>query len=227
MGKAIESILIERGHTTIPVDSPEERKSLNNTDFDAAIEFSMPESAYENIRFALDHNIPVLSGTTGWLNRKQEIENHTKKSGGSFFYASNYSLGVNIFFQLNKKMAEVMNKFPEYDVSMKEVHHTKKLDSPSGTAITLADLIIQKMDRKSGWKENTDQTEFINIKAERIGEVPGTHHVMYSSEIDSIELTHTAHSRAGFAMGAVLVAEWIADKKGVLSMDDFLGDLMN
>lgn len=227
MGKAIESILINRGHTTISVDNLAERDKVDTNSISVAIEFSTPDTAFDNIKYALQHNIPVLCGTTGWLDKLEQVKLICEKANGTFFYASNYSLGVNIFFQLNKKFAQVMNKFDQYDVQMNEVHHIHKLDSPSGTAISLAELIIEQYDQKVGWKEGTDNKSLINIKSERIGETPGTHHVQYKSDIDSIELIHTAHSRKGFAKGAAMVAEWLYNKKGILNMDDFLGDLMN
>lgn len=223
MGKTIEQIAINRGHeisARIDVDNQHEFESLKG---DVAIEFSHPDAAFENVRRTLEKNIPVVCGTTGWLDRKGEIESLCDKLNGAFFYASNYSLGVNLFFKLNEHLARMMESFPEYNIEMDEVHHTQKKDAPSGTAITLAEGVLKNLSRKKQWtKEKEVQDTDLAIKSFRIADVPGTHVVKYSSDIDDIEIKHTAHSRQGFATGAVMVAEWIRDKKGVLSMDDFL-----
>jgi 4-hydroxy-tetrahydrodipicolinate reductase len=223
MGKTIERIAKERGHAIsgrIDIDNQHEFETVQA---DVAIEFSRPEAAFENIKRCLDKKIPVVSGTTGWLDRKPEIEKHCLSVNSAFFYTSNYSLGVNIFFKVNEFLAKVMNNFPEYEVSMDEVHHTEKKDAPSGTAITLAEGVIKHINRKKNWvNDDSENPDELSIKSFRIGDIPGTHIVKYSSSIDDIDIKHTAHSREGFAKGAVLVAEWLKDKKGVLNMDDFL-----
>jgi 4-hydroxy-tetrahydrodipicolinate reductase len=227
MGKTIESLALEKGHEIIgKVDSFQELNDVithGQQKIDVAIEFSQPDAAFDNIRFCLENNIPTVSGTTGWLDRKDEIHRICKENKGSFFYASNFSIGVNLFFKLNEYLAELMNEHPQYLVSMKEIHHTEKKDEPSGTAITLAQSILEKMGRIGNWTLNKDVSNSdLNIKSERVGNVPGTHIINYSSEIDRIEIKHEAFGREGFAMGAIFVAEWIPDKEGVLGMDDFL-----
>jgi 4-hydroxy-tetrahydrodipicolinate reductase len=223
MGKTIERIARERGHqisARIDIDNQDEFETIKG---DVAIEFSHPDSAFENVRKTLERNIPVVCGTTGWLAQKDEIDTLTKKLGGAFFYASNYSLGVNLFFRLNEYLARMMERFPEYNVELDEIHHTQKKDAPSGTAITLAEGILKHLTRKEEWvKESSEIPSQLGIKSFRIADIPGTHVVKYSSAIDDIEIRHTAHSREGFATGAVLVAEWIRGKKGVFNMDDFL-----
>lgn len=225
MGKTIEKIALDRGHEIvgrIDVRNREELDTLGKADVDVAIEFSTPEAASENITYCLKKGWPIVSGTTGWLERKAEIEALCKAEHGAFFYASNYSIGVNLFFKLNRELARLM-KGQEYKASMTEIHHIHKLDAPSGTAITLAEGLIQENGTVSGWKLAPEQEEgFVQIKAEREGEVPGTHIIRYDSEVDTIEITHTAHSRAGFALGAVISAEWLPGKNGVLGMDDLL-----
>ena len=228
MGKIIAEIAESRGHTIaakINIDNREELDALDTSKIDVAIEFSEPTAAFENLSWAINHHIPVLSGTTGWLERKPEIEKLALSKGGSFFYASNFSIGVNIFFKLNKFLAKMMDKHPDYQVKMEETHHTEKKDAPSGTAITLAETIIDQVGRIKRWDlhgEVIDSEHSLPITAIREDPAPGTHVVTYHSDIDDIEIKHTAHSRKGFALGAVLVAEWIKDKKGVLSMGDFL-----
>jgi len=223
MGKTIERIALERGHTIsarIDVDNQHEFETIKG---DVAIEFSHPDAAFENVKRTLLKGIPVVCGTTGWLSRKIEIEQLCKEKNGAFFYASNYSLGVNIFFKLNEYLAAMVSKFPEYDVAMDEVHHTEKKDAPSGTAITLAEGVLKHIHRKTKWvNEETENLSDLYIQSFRIADVPGTHVVKYSSPVDDIEIKHVAHSREGFAKGAVMVAEWIRDKKGILGMDDFL-----
>lgn len=223
MGKTIEAIALQRGNTIVgKVDTYEELTKFN-TPVDVAIEFTMPESAVENLKFCIDKKIPVVCGTTGWLEKKNEIETLCKQKGGTFFYASNYSLGVNIFFKLNEYLAKLMNRQTGYEVTVDETHHTHKKDAPSGTAITIAEGIFKNYHSKKTWALNeTNQPETLVINAHRIDPAPGTHEVKYKSAVDDIEIKHTAHSREGFALGAVLVAEWLADKKGVYSMDDFL-----
>lgn len=225
MGQAIEKILLERGHNISGKITAETTNALTKDvwdETDVVIEFSSPEAAFSNIQLCLENNKPVVSGTTGWLHKKDEVIRLTQQYDGTFFYASNFSIGVNIFFRINRYLAQIMEHNPDYDVSMKEIHHTEKKDSPSGTAITLAEGIINELSRKSSWSEDAKSSDKVFIASERTGDVPGTHAVIYDSEIDTIEIKHEAKSRKGFALGAVLVSEWIKDKKGVLSMDDFL-----
>lgn len=224
MGKTIERLAVQRKHSIVArVDIGDDFASALATRPDVAIEFTGPDAAYNNIYRCLENNIPVLSGSTGWLNRKPEIEEFCKQQGGSFFYASNYSLGVNIFFKLNEYLARILNNHPEYNISMDEIHHTEKKDAPSGTAISIAEGIIKNLEHKISWvKGEANHDKEIGIRSFRIDQVPGTHVVRFFSEIDDIELKHTAHSRDGFALGAVLVAEWLKDRKGVFSMNDFL-----
>ena len=226
MGKTIERLARERGHEIVAaVDSFEELHSLlaSNPNIDVAIEFSQPDAAFQNIKTALENKIPVVSGTTGWLDRREIIENTCRENEGTFFYASNFSIGVNLFFKLNSFLAGLMSDQKQYQASMKEIHHTEKLDEPSGTAITLAEGIMEKIDRIGNWTlDKAVNSSDLEIESERIGKVPGTHIINYTSSIDRIEITHEAFGREGFAMGALLVAEWAKDKKGVLSMDDFL-----
>ncbi len=224
MGRTIEKIAIDRGHEIagrIDIDNQDEWATV---DADVAIEFSGPTAAFENIKKCFDRNIPVVSGSTGWLDKKSEADKICVNTKGSFFYASNYSLGVNVFFKLNKYLAKMMDGFPEYDVTLDEIHHTEKKDAPSGTAITLAEGITDHLSRKTAWtsKEKNTTPDQIVIKSFRIDSVPGTHTVNYSSPIDDIEIRHVAHSREGFAKGAVMVAEWLPGKTGVFGMDDYL-----
>lgn len=222
MGKAIEKIALERGHEIAGRIDSKDLSQIAASKADVAIEFSQPEAAYDNIIACLQNNIPVVCGTTGWLDKKNDIEKHTAFSGGTFFYASNYSIGVNLFFKLNKQLAVMMKSFGQYNVSIDETHHTEKKDAPSGTAITLADGIIQAGLKKNWVKETAQYPDELAIQSFRIDEVPGTHTVKYTSVVDDIEIRHIAHSREGFARGAVMVAEWLPGKKGVLSMVDFL-----
>ena len=224
MGKAIETIARERGHSIVgKADNELERNTLTfPIRPDVAIEFSMPESAVDNVKFCIDHNIPVVCGTTGWLARKQEVDDYCLKHHATLFYASNFSLGVNIFFKVNEYLARMMSGHSEYKVSVDETHHTQKRDAPSGTAITLAQGIIANLPHLKEWTDQEKaRPEALSIKSFRIDPAPGTHTVRYKSSVDDIEITHTAHSRQGFAQGAVMVAEWVKDKKGVLSMEDF------
>ena len=222
MGKEIEKISIERGHSiSVIIDKEDDVKSLIGSD--VAINFSTPSSAVSNIKLALDSSIPIISGTTGWLENYNEIVEYSKNTKTSFMYASNYSLGVNLFFELNKKLTSLLNKHYQYKIALQEIHHTEKIDKPSGTALTLAEDIIKGTDYKDwSFKNNTNKT--IKMESVRENNVPGTHKVKYDSEIDSIEITHTAHSRKGFALGAVVAAEWIIDKKGVFNMTDMIND---
>jgi 4-hydroxy-tetrahydrodipicolinate reductase len=223
MGKTIERIALERGHHIAGKIDIDNTSELDTAEADVAIEFSHPDAAYDNVVKCLQRRIPVVCGTTGWLGRKAEVEQLTRKTGSTFFYASNYSLGVNVFFKLNEHLARMMNHFTSYDVSIDEVHHVEKKDAPSGTAITLAEGVITHLERKKKWgNESAEGAEELKIQSFRIDDVPGTHTVKYESLIDDIEIRHTAHTREGFALGAVMVAEWLRDKKGILSMDDFL-----
>lgn len=226
MGKAIEAIAKERGHEivlTIDMDNQDELTVENLKQADVAIEFTIPASALNNYKTCFASGIPVVSGTTGWLDKKAEVLEEMKKQDGTFFYASNFSLGVNLFFALNKKLAELMKNRTEYDVSMEEVHHTKKLDAPSGTAITLAEDLFEAYPGKNSWTLDAPQSaNEMHIEAIREGDVPGIHRVKYESEIDYIEIEHSAKSRHGFALGAVLAAEFSVGKKGLVSMNDLL-----
>ena len=223
MGKTIERIALQRGHEISAKIDIDNQHEFDTAIGDVAIEFSHPDAAFVNIKKALNKNLPVVCGTTGWLDMKTEIEALCERINGSFFYASNYSLGVNLFFKLNQYLAQMMKRFPQYDVAVDEVHHTQKKDSPSGTAITLAEGIMRSITTKKAWvNEDTGNEHDLVISSFRIADVPGTHVVKYNSQVDDIEIKHTAHSREGFATGAVLVAEWLRGKKGVLSMDDFL-----
>ena len=220
MGQEIEKIATSRGHEI--VIRKDAGDSIDITKADVAIDFSIPTSAFENISNCLENNVPVISGTTGWLEKYTEAVNLCKEKKGAFIYASNFSVGVNIFFELNKQLAKMMSNLEDYNISMEEIHHTKKLDAPSGTAITLAEGIIENTS-KENWKLGTEISETnIPIEAKRIPDVPGTHTVWYSSEVDTIEIKHTAHNRKGFALGAVIAAEWIIGKIGVFTMKDVL-----
>lgn len=223
MGKVIEQVALQRGHQVTARIDVDNQHELETAQGEVVIEFSHPDSAFANISKCLLRNLPVVCGTTGWLSRKSEVEALCHQMKGTFFYASNYSMGVNIFFKLNQYLAGMMNKFPDYDVHLEETHHTEKKDAPSGTAITLAEGIIGNLTRKKSWvNQKADDPKDLVIESFRIDQVPGTHVVQYKSTIDDIEITHKAHSREGFGRGAVMVAEWILDKKGILSMDDYL-----
>lgn len=226
MGHEIERIALERGHSvvsTIDINNPEEFESEKFRSADVVIEFTRPETALGNYRKCFSAGLPVVSGTTGWLDQVDEVKQACEK-GQTFFYASNFSLGVNLFFALNKKLADMMNSYPAYNVRMKEVHHTQKLDAPSGTAITLAEDILDRLDRKSRWVKETPQSpEDLAIISERTGQVPGFHEITYESDVDTITISHDAKSRAGLALGAVLAAEFTVGKKGFIGMSDLLG----
>jgi 4-hydroxy-tetrahydrodipicolinate reductase len=220
MGKVIEKIALERGHEIVF------KKTSSNT-FEGlekaavAIDFSVPNSAICNISECLTTNIPIVSGTTGWLDKYDEMVSLCNKNNGAFIYGSNFSLGVNIFFEMNNYLSKIMAKFENYKVSIEEIHHTQKLDAPSGTAISLANGIIANSNYKSWTMENANENQIL-IDAKRIESVPGTHSVFYNSAVDLIEIKHLAHNREGFALGAILAAEWIVGKKGVFSMKDVL-----
>lgn len=221
MGKTIEKIAEQRGHTIVlKVDKEDTIYDLS--DADVAIDFSIPSAAVNNISNCFNAGVPVVSGTTGWLDHYNSIVALCKEKQGGFIYASNYSLGVNLFFELNKKLAKMMNPLEGYDISMEEIHHIEKLDAPSGTAITLAEGIIENT-KKQGWSLDKNEENNITIHAKRIDKVPGTHTVSYASQVDTIEIKHTAHNRDGFALGAVVAAEWLAGKTGSFSMKDVLG----
>jgi len=227
MGKAIEEIAISRGHEIVCRIDINEKGTFDSAEFDSAdvvIEFTAPIAAYDNYIKCFEHNKPVVSGTTGWLDKMPQIKQMCADGKQTFFYSSNFSLGVNIFFEINRQLARIMNKFDNYDVSMTETHHIHKLDAPSGTAISLADGIIANLDRKKTWTlapEHKDDS--IEITAIREGEVPGIHTIKYDSDVDFIEITHNAKSRKGFAYGVVLAAEFTYGKKGFLEMKDMLG----
>ena len=221
MGKVIEKIALERGHEIVL------KKDHNSTfagieNADVAIDFSVPDSAVVNISECLNSGIPVISGTTGWLTDYPKMVELCNAKNGSFIYGSNFSLGVNVFFELNEYLAKMMTNLKQYNVSMEEIHHTQKLDAPSGTAITLAEGVIKHTDY-ANWTLETPISNEIHIEAKRIENVPGTHSIFYDSEVDQIEIKHTAHSREGFALGAVIAAEWLVGKKGVFTMKDVLG----
>ena len=226
MGHEIEAIAKERGHSitlVIDKDNQHDLTPENLNEVDVAIEFSTPETAFENIKTCLLANTPVVSGTTGWLDKFDEAKQLAENGHGALFYASNFSIGVNLFFRLNRIMAQYINKIKGYDVAIEEIHHTQKKDAPSGTAITLAEVISKEIEMLEGWTLEPDIAENkVPIKALREGNVPGTHIVTLNSEQDEIVLTHRAKSRKGFALGAVLAAEFSAGKKGFLTMDSLL-----
>jgi len=220
MGKVIEKIALSRGHEIVFIKTIDNSfEGLQNAD--VAIEFSIPSAAQINITESLRNRIPIVSGTTGWLEDCHKMENLCLQQETAFIYSSNFSLGVNIFFELNDYLAKMMSKFKQYDIQMEEIHHTQKLDAPSGTAISLANSIINHSEYDS-WTLQNPKSDEILIDAKRIENVPGTHLITYNSEVDSIEIKHTAHNREGFALGAVIAAEWIVDKKGVFTMKDVL-----
>lgn len=222
MGKTIEQIALQRGHEIV-IKVDENTKSYDITLADVAIDFSIPSVAYSNISNCFNNNVPVVSGTTGWLENFDNAVNLCKEKNGGFIYASNFSLGVNIFFELNEHLAKMMRNLEMYQVSMEEIHHTQKLDEPSGTAITLAEGIIKQTSKKNWALNVTNNESEIPIITKRIPDVPGTHSIGYSSKIDTIDIKHTAHNRGGFALGAVTAAEWLVGKNGVFTMKDVLG----
>jgi 4-hydroxy-tetrahydrodipicolinate reductase len=223
MGKTIERIALSRGHEITGRIDVGDSIALFEKYADVAIEFTQPEAAVSNLKTCFGKGIPVVCGTTGWLQHKNEIEEYCKSKNGTLLYSSNFSLGVNLFFKLNEYLSILMGRHNQYEVSIDETHHTQKKDAPSGTAITLAQGIIKNLARKKEWRqEASENTDALVINSFRIDPAPGTHVVKYSSEVDDIEITHTAHSREGFALGALLVAEWLAGKKGIYTMDDFL-----
>jgi 4-hydroxy-tetrahydrodipicolinate reductase len=226
MGKTIEKIALERGHQVVSIIDVDNRDDFRSEAFgsaDVAIEFSAPAAAFDNYRQCFAVGVPVVAGTTGWLERIGEVKTICENEGKTFFYASNYSIGVNIFFALNKYLARLMNDFPAYDAGMSEAHHIHKLDAPSGTAITLADDLIARLDRKTRWTLDAanDPSDLV-IETVREGEIPGIHEIVYDSAVDRIQIRHSAKNREGFALGAVVAAEFTAGKKGFLGMDDLL-----
>ena len=230
MGQAIEQVALQRGHCIVHKIDSGKSTSLATVDsktVDVALEFSQPTAAYSNICQCLAKNIPVISGTTGWLAQKEEVYAYCKAHQGTFFYAANFSIGMNILFKVNTYLAKLMDQCPEYDVTLAEEHHWEKKDAPSGTAITLAEGIIQNMHRKKEWKlvstqKTQQQQDSLGILVKREKDVPGTHTVTYTALSDTLVLKHTAHSRAAFALGVVLVAEWLRDKQGILTMEEFI-----
>ena len=227
MGKAIEEIALQRGHEIVlkvGIENLEDNTINNIRKADVAIEFTGPESAFENVMRCIEAGIPVVCGSTGWLARYEEAKNACLVHKSALLYASNFSVGVNIFFAINKRLAELMAPHTEYEISLTEVHHTEKKDAPSGTAITLAEQILDKNTRKKQWvNQPGTRPEDLTIISERIDPAPGTHIITYTSAIDDIEIKHTAHNRKGFATGAVLAAEFIREKKGIFNMSDVLG----
>lgn len=231
MGQIIERFATERGHEIvlkIGIDNLNDFTIENLKEADVAIDFSAPDAAVSNIYKCFEAKVPVVVGTTGWYGELQNIKNECEQSNNTLLYGSNFSIGVNIFFHLNKVLAKLMNNYPAYDVQVEEIHHTQKLDSPSGTAMTLAEDIIEELDSKKEWVNELVGTPIpdkltnnqLLIESHRIENVPGTHTVVYGSEVDDIEIKHTAHSRAGFALGAVVAAEWLQNKRGFYSIAD-------
>jgi 4-hydroxy-tetrahydrodipicolinate reductase len=223
MGKTIERIAVSRGHEIVgKIDVGGSIYAFENH-ADVAIEFTQPEAAINNLKTCFEKGIPVVCGTTGWRQHQQEVEAYCKQKNGTLLWSSNFSLGVNLFFKLNEYLAKLMNRYSQYEVSIDETHHTQKKDAPSGTAITLAEGVIKNLERKKKWtSEANDNQDSLVIHSFRIDPAPGTHVIRYHSEVDDIEITHTAHSREGFALGAVLVAEWLKGRKGIFTIDDFL-----
>lgn len=225
MGKEIEAIALQRNHTIVLKVGQTNATTFSIDELkqaDVAIEFSTPHTVITNINKCFEAQVPIVVGTTGWYDQFSEIENNCVQKNGTLFYASNFSLGVNLFMKVNSYLAELMNKYDTYNVEMEEIHHIHKLDKPSGTAITLANQIIEKLDRKTNWSIDTKATNTLFIEDKREGEVPGTHIIKYKSEVDDIEIMHKAHNRKGFALGAVVAAEFLKGKKGIFTMKDLL-----
>ena len=228
MGKTIEQIALSRGHQISFIADKDGFEASDLEGSDVAIEFTVPAAAAENIRKCAYSKTPVVVGTTGWYNQYKAIAKEIEQAGSALLTATNFSVGVNLFFELNKRLAAMMNRFGDYDVEMEEIHHTQKLDAPSGTAITLAEGVLENLDRKNNWvsltEGNTSDSEALNLNivSKRIDDVPGTHQISYKSEIDDIEIKHTAHNRQGFALGAVIAAEWLAGKQGIFTMSDVM-----
>ncbi len=226
MGREIEEIARERGHEIVLIVDVNNQNDLNAENMsrvDVAIEFTRPDAAPDHVMSCFDFDVPVVCGTTGWTDQMPVVQQRCLEENHSFLWASNFSLGVNIFFRINSFLARIMNRFPDYEPDIEETHHTQKLDAPSGTAISLAGGIINELDRKNGWQlDRKDNDRKLKISAIRRDKVPGTHVVSYRSEVDDIQITHTAHSRRGFALGAVLAAEYLCGRRGVYTMDDLL-----
>jgi 4-hydroxy-tetrahydrodipicolinate reductase len=226
MGKAIEEIALQRGHLVVlTIDQPNlhDFTKENILKADVAIEFTGPHSAFDNVKNCLEFGIPLVCGSTGWTDKLDEIKKICTEKNGTFIYSSNFSVGVNIFFEINKRLAALMSAHKDYEVILEEIHHTQKKDAPSGTAITLAEQILEQVKRKKQWvNELSENTEDLEIISQRVDTTPGTHRVKYTSVVDDIEIIHTAHNRKGFALGAVMAAEFIKDKKGFFSMKDVL-----
>ena len=227
MGRAIEEIAVSKGHEVvlkIDMDNQDDFTAENLSKADVAIEFTGPHSAVANLKKLFDAGIAVVSGSTGWLDKWEEVKNYCEARNGAFIYASNFSIGVNLFFELNSYLAKLMSNHPSYDVSLEEIHHTQKKDAPSGTAITLAEQVMEHVETKKQWvNESTGNKEDLFIASKRIDPAPGTHSINYHSGIDDIEIIHTAHNRKGFAGGAVAAAEFLAGKKGIFTMKNVLG----
>jgi len=220
MGQAIEKVAVERGHEIV-IRKDVEPLEVDLSIADAAIDFSHPSAAFDNIKLCIDNNVPVVSGTTGWLDKYEEVKEYCELKEGSFIYASNFSIGVNLFFNLNTYLAQMMKNIKGYEATMEEIHHIHKLDAPSGTAISLANDILENSE-KNKWNISSPDANELFIKVKREGEVPGTHSVAYASAIDEIEIKHTAFNREGFALGAVVAAEWLKNRYGVFNMKDVL-----
>jgi len=226
MGKTIERLALADGHEIVLKINLENKADFTSETIkkaDVAIEFSQPESAFENITKCLKAGVPVVSGTTGWLEQLAEAEAICEANDTAFLYASNFSIGVNVFFEVNRFLAKMMNKQPQYEPTLNEIHHTQKLDAPSGTGITLAEGVLAEIERKTNWvNRNTEIETELALTSERIDPAPGTHEIVYKSEIDTIEIKHTAHSREGFASGSILAASWLIGKKGIFTMKEML-----
>ncbi len=226
MGKEVEAIALSRGHTIILKVSSENATTYSVEELkkaDVAIEFSTPEAVVRNINKCFEASVPIIVGTTGWHKNLDEVIQKCNEKNQTLFHASNYSIGVNLFFKLNEYLAKLMNKYPDYNASMEEIHHVHKKDSPSGTAITLANKIVENLEKKLKWvNESASEENELEIVSKRIDEIPGTHTVTYGSEVDEISITHIAHSRKGFALGALIAAEWTKGKKGIFGMDDLM-----
>ena len=226
MGKAIEEVALQRGHLiALTIDQPNlhDFTKENISKADVAIEFTGPHSAFDNVKTCLEFGIPLVCGSTGWTEKMDEIKKICTEKNGTFIYSSNFSVGVNIFFEINKRLAALMSAHKDYEVILEEIHHIQKKDAPSGTAITLAEQILEQVKRKKQWvNEFSENTEDLEIISQRVDLIPGTHRVKYTSVVDDIEIIHTAHNRKGFALGAVMAAEFIKDKKGFFTMKDVL-----
>lgn len=233
MGKMVEAVALRRGHEITCRIDKDNREDIDSEEFknsDIAIEFSIPDTAVENMEACFNRHVPVVCGTTGWLDRREEVERKCIESGGTLMHSTNFSIGVNIFRRLNSYLSSIMEKFPQYQPRMTEVHHIHKLDHPSGTAITLAEDIIKSDSRITSWQRSEDATESqgeLVIESERRGEVPGIHTIEWESDVDTITISHSAKSREGFALGAVMAAEWLAGKTGVFTIDNMFDELLN